>query len=65
MAPVPDVPPPPPRYRLQLRLQGVAGVRIEGKMNGAVGSFNAHVVAYPKVWLRRRCVWVACNCWAA
>jgi adenylosuccinate lyase len=40
-------------YRLrEARLRFVA-VRIAGKINGAVGNFNAHVVAYPEVdWLK-------------
>ncbi|NNM60987.1 MAG: adenylosuccinate lyase [Steroidobacteraceae bacterium] len=35
--------------RLQVQRDGFAGVRILGKMNGAVGNFNAHVAALPLV----------------
>jgi len=33
--------------RLQRGLQRIAGVEILGKMNGAVGNYNAHLSAYP------------------
>ena len=36
-------------YRLQRQRVRFANVTIEGKINGAVGNFNAHVVAYPQV----------------
>jgi adenylosuccinate lyase len=36
-------------YRLQRAEQRLAGVEILGKMNGAVGNYNAHLAAYPKV----------------
>jgi len=36
-------------YRLQQQTDSFAAVRIRGKLNGAVGNFNAHVVAYPEV----------------
>jgi adenylosuccinate lyase len=36
-------------YRLQRQRARYAAVAIEGKINGAVGNFNAHVVAYPDV----------------
>jgi len=36
-------------YRLQLQKDRLAKVVIRGKINGAVGNFNAHVVAYPQV----------------
>ncbi len=36
-------------YRLQRKHQQLASVAILGKINGAVGNFNAHVVAYPLV----------------
>ena len=40
-------------WRLQRQRQRYAAVAIEGKINGAVGNFNAHLVAYPQVdWLR-------------
>ena len=38
--------------RLQTQRAGIARVAILGKMNGAVGNFNAHVAALPQVdWL--------------
>jgi len=36
-------------YRLQRKYNRLAEVEILGKINGAVGNFNAHVVAYPVV----------------
>lgn len=36
-------------YRLQRQRARYAAVTIEGKINGAVGNFNAHLVAYPQV----------------
>ncbi|MEO5346063.1 MAG: adenylosuccinate lyase [Magnetococcus sp. YQC-9] len=36
-------------HRLRIQLDGVRRVAIPGKINGAVGNFNAHVVAYPEV----------------
>ncbi len=39
-------------YRLNRQLSALAAQPILGKMNGAVGNFNAHVAAYPAVdWL--------------
>jgi adenylosuccinate lyase len=35
-------------HRLQRALEQYSAVRVRGKMNGAVGNFNAHVVAYPE-----------------
>ncbi len=35
--------------RLQRAQQRIAGVQILGKMNGAVGNYNAHLSAYPDV----------------
>jgi adenylosuccinate lyase len=35
--------------RLQLQSSRLADVRIKGKLNGAVGNFNAHFAAYPEV----------------
>ncbi len=35
--------------RLERQLEALKGVEILGKMNGAVGNFNAHIVAYPNV----------------
>jgi adenylosuccinate lyase len=38
--------------RMGRQLQQVAAVAVLGKMNGAVGNFNAHAAAYPQVdWL--------------
>jgi adenylosuccinate lyase len=34
-------------YRLRLQRQAVAAVALRGKINGAVGNFNAHLSAYP------------------
>lgn len=36
-------------YRLQLQRDRLTKVCIRGKINGAVGNFNAHLVAYPDV----------------
>jgi adenylosuccinate lyase len=36
-------------YRLALQIQRLESVSIMAKMNGAVGNFNAHVIAYPEV----------------
>ncbi len=36
-------------HRLRRQRDRLAAVAIAGKMNGAVGNFNAHVVAYPNV----------------
>jgi adenylosuccinate lyase len=36
-------------YRLQRAEQRLAGVEILGKINGAVGNYNAHLAAYPNV----------------
>src|SRR4029434_9762708 len=39
--------------RLERQLAAIAHVPIKGKMNGAVGNYNAHVAAYPDVdWER-------------
>jgi adenylosuccinate lyase len=35
--------------RLQRQRKQIAGVELRGKINGAVGNYNAHVVAYPEV----------------
>ena len=35
-------------HRLRLQTGGFAAVPIRGKFNGAVGNYNAHVVAYPE-----------------
>lgn len=40
-------------YRLQRQREQVAGVTLLGKINGAVGNYNAHLAAYPAVdWER-------------
>lgn len=36
-------------HRLKSQATQVAGVKILGKMNGAVGNFNAHYCAYPEI----------------
>jgi len=36
-------------YRLQRQRTQLAGVEILGKMNGAVGNYNAHLSAYPEL----------------
>ena len=41
--------------RLERQRQLVLGVRLLGKMNGAVGNYNAHAAAYPAVDWPRRC----------
>lgn len=34
-------------YRLERAAKNIAAVRLSGKINGAVGNYNAHLVAYP------------------
>lgn len=41
--------------RLKRPQQQLAEVLIPGKFNGAVGNYNAHVIAYPKVDWRKHC----------
>ncbi len=36
-------------YRLQRQREQIAGVPILGKINGAVGNYNAHLSAYPQI----------------
>ncbi len=36
-------------HRLQRQIKQIAAVEILGKINGAVGNYNAHTVAYPEV----------------
>ena len=36
-------------HRLRRQLKQLAEVRLQGKINGAVGNFNAHLSAYPEV----------------
>lgn len=36
-------------FRLQRQFQGIRQVEFLGKINGAVGNYNAHVVAYPAI----------------
>lgn len=36
-------------YRLQRQLKQIEGVEILGKINGAVGNYNAHLATYPEV----------------
>jgi len=40
-------------HRLQRQRDRLAAINIAGKINGAVGNFNAHVVAYPSVDWRK------------
>lgn len=40
-------------HRLQRQRDRLAAVTVAGKINGAVGNFNAHVVAYPDVDWRK------------
>ena len=42
-------------YRLQRARARIAAVEVLGKINGAVGNYNAHVVAYPGVAWERFC----------
>ena len=35
--------------RMERQIEAVKSVQVLGKMNGAVGNFNAHLVAYPEV----------------
>jgi adenylosuccinate lyase len=38
--------------RLEKRLEGLESIKIEAKLNGATGNYNAHFVAYPKIaWI--------------
>ncbi len=40
-------------YRMERQLQQLLRVEVLGKINGAVGNYNAHLAAYPEVdWLR-------------
>ena len=40
-------------YRLSLQREQVASVALRGKINGAVGNYNAHLAAYPQIdWPR-------------
>jgi len=46
-------------YRLQRQRQCVVSVPILGKINGAVGNFNAHKVAYPEIdWPTLSCEFI-------
>ena len=40
-------------YRLQRARARIAAVELLGKINGAVGNYNAHLVAYPGLRLGR------------
>ncbi len=42
-------------YRLKRPQQQLAEVLIPGKFNGAVGNYNAHAIAYPKIDWRKHC----------
>ena len=46
-------------YRLQRGYDQLASIAILGKINGAVGNYNAHVVAYPNLdWVKVTCNFV-------
>ncbi len=36
-------------YRLRRARDGIARIKLTGKMNGAVGNYNAHLAAYPDI----------------
>ena len=36
-------------HRIERQIQQISNIPLLGKMNGAVGNYNAHLVAYPKV----------------
>ncbi|MCG8017186.1 MAG: adenylosuccinate lyase [Candidatus Thiodiazotropha sp. 'RUGA'] len=36
-------------YRLQCQREQIAAVQLMGKINGAVGNYNAHLAAYPEI----------------
>lgn len=36
-------------YRLKRQREQIAGIEMLGKINGAVGNYNAHIIAYPDV----------------
>ena len=36
-------------YRLQRQIDQISKTEILGKINGAVGNFNAHLAAYPEI----------------
>jgi len=36
-------------HRLQRQRRGLAALEVQGKFNGAVGNYNAHLAAYPEV----------------
>lgn len=37
-------------YRMERQFRQLSQVEILGKINGAVGNYNAHIVAYPDSW---------------
>ncbi|MCW5600185.1 adenylosuccinate lyase [Nitrosomonas sp.] len=46
-------------YRLQRGYEQIANVAILGKINGAVGNYNAHTIAYPTLdWEKFACTFV-------
>ncbi|WP_373181730.1 adenylosuccinate lyase [Halomonas campaniensis] len=46
-------------YRLRRQLRLIEGVEILGKINGAVGNYNAHLATYPEVdWEGNACTFV-------
>ena|SRR3989344_2278915 len=39
--------------RLEKQMGGLASIKIQSKLNGATGNYNAHMTAYPKIdWLK-------------
>ena len=47
-------------YRLRRQRNQLAAVALLGKLNGAVGNYNAHMIAYPEVnWVEFAAVFVA------
>ena len=36
-------------HRLKAQRQQIAGIQFQGKINGAVGNYNAHIVSYPEI----------------
>ncbi len=34
--------------RIEKRVEGLKGIKIQAKLNGATGNYNAHIAAYPK-----------------
>jgi adenylosuccinate lyase len=46
-------------YRLARQIQQIKHVQLLGKINGAVGNYNAHLTAYPDInWQDQACVFI-------